>query len=80
MGIRFQQHPLDTSLVGAGSVLCDPSRPVPLAKRIEVQIRSLSEPLIAGKVTLLTKGMPVELHAHAMACAATLKEVPLPDR
>ena len=74
VGIAFSNTSFDTSLVGAGSVLCDPSRPVPLAKRIEVQIRSLSEPLITGKVTLLTKGMPVELHAHAMTCAATLKK------
>ena len=58
---------LDASVVvGAGSVACDPLRPVPMARRIEVQVRALS-----GQ--LLTKGAPLEFHAHSAACAATLR-------
>ena len=58
---------LDASVViGAGSVACDPQRPVPLARRIEVHLRALS-----GQ--LLTKGAPLELHAHSACCAATLR-------
>lgn len=58
-----QSASLDASgALGAGSVLCEPTRPCPLARRIEVQLRSLS-----GQ--LLTKGAPLECYLHAASCA-----------
>jgi elongation factor 1 alpha-like protein len=57
---------LDLGSITTGSVLCDPDSPVPMVRRIEVKLRSLSG--------ILTKGQPVELYVHTASCAATLRK------
>lgn len=57
----------DPTAISAGSVLCDPLRPVAFATRLEVQLRTLG--------AFLTKGQPFELYAHSASCAATLRKI-----
>ena len=58
-----------SAALAPGSVLCDPSRPVPLAARIEVSLRTLS-PAVP-----LTRGQPFELYVHSTACACVLHKI-----
>ena len=56
--------------MAAGNVLCEAAaRPVPLARRLEVQLRVLSPR------TPLTPGQPLELYVHSAACSATLHRI-----
>lgn len=66
-GVTPTSSSFDATTVGVGSVLCDPSRPVALAKRFEVQLRALSARLL--------KGQPFELYCHTCSCAAVLRKI-----
>jgi elongation factor 1 alpha-like protein len=59
----------EETLFAEGHVLCDPQRPAPVARIIEVQLRVLSPP------APLTRGEPFELYVHAASCCATLRRV-----
>jgi len=60
------QSPSEPSVVGAGCVLCDASKPAPLARLVEVQLRVL--PCGAA----LSRGMPCEAYCHAASVPAVL--------
>jgi elongation factor 1 alpha-like protein len=61
--------PPDEGAIGAGSLLCDPSRPVPLATIVEVQLRVFSPP------APLTKGQPFEVYVHTASAPAILHKI-----
>ena len=61
--------PPDDGTIGAGSLLCDPSRPVPLAMIVEVQLRVFAPP------APLTKGQTFEVYAHTACAPAVLHKI-----
>lgn len=68
VGLTATSSSFDPNVVGTGSVLCDPLRPVALATRIEVQLRVLA--------SHLTKGQPFELHSNGGGeVACTLRKL-----
>lgn len=60
---------IDHSGIRAGSVLCDPRAPVPLASALEVHVRTLELGVP------LTPGLACELYCHAGATAATVEAI-----
>ena len=58
---------LDAQAVFAGSVLCDPQRPVALARQVEAQVRSMDR--------MVSRGQSVEFYVHTAATAATVRQV-----
>ena len=61
----------DTVPVTAGMVLCDPARPVPRARRIEIQLRVISP-------RVMMRGMPLEAYVHSASSAAMLRRFVAP--
>lgn len=66
--VGLQGCAADTS-IAQGSVLCDPLRAAPLARRVEVQLR------VFGVQVPLTRGQPVEAYCHASSGSATLSKI-----
>ena len=61
--------PVEPTAVGPGSVLCDPSRPMPISSRLEMCVRMVG---LAGCEAPLTLGQPLELHVHVASCACRI--------